>query len=72
MACSLAIFMIVRNELSFDTFHHAHERIYRIVTEVRYAQGKEYTAGTPLPLPGAFKADFPDIPVTKIYGGMNS
>ena len=72
MGCSLAIFMIVRNELSFDTFHPGYERIYRIGTEVRYAQGKEHTPGTPLPLPEAFKVDFPRIPVTKIFGGANN
>ena len=72
IACSLAIFMIVRNELNFDTFHSNYDRIYRVVTEVRYPGGKEYQSGTPMPLPDAFKIDFPDISTGKIFGGHNN
>jgi putative ABC transport system permease protein len=61
IGCSLAIFMIVRHESSFDTFHPKHDRIYRLVTEVRYEQGTEYQSGTPLVLPPALRVDFPDI-----------
>src|SRR4051812_22148700 len=72
ISCGLAIFMIVRNELNFDTFHSNYNHIYRIVTEVRYPEGKEYTPGTPLPLPDAIRNDFPEIAVTRIYGGYNN
>src|SRR6266700_2406112 len=61
IACSLAIFMIVRYEFSFDTFHPDHSRIYRVVADFRYPEGIEYQAGVPYPLPEAVKLDFPQV-----------
>lgn len=72
IACSLAIFMIVRHELSFDTFHRDYQRIYRMVTEVRYEGGIEYQSGTPLTLPDALRLDFPEIKkVATVYGARD-
>lgn len=72
-ACSLAIFMIVLHELSFDTFHPQHDRIYRMVTEVRYSQGMEYQPGTTLLLPQAMRVDFPEIKkVATVFGEGNN
>lgn len=72
IACSLAIFMIVRYELSFDTFHPNHKNIYRVVGEFRFPEGIEYTGGTPTPLPAAFKNDFPQLVTTIVYASNNS
>lgn len=72
MACSLALFIIVKSEFSFDTFHTHPDRIYRIVSEIRYPGGKEYTPGVPLPLPDAFKLDFPQTKVATIFGGHDN
>jgi putative ABC transport system permease protein len=72
ISCSLAIFMIVRHESSFDTFHPNHDRIYRLVTEVRYEQGTEYQSGTPLVLPPALRVDFPDIKkIATVFGARD-
>src|SRR5882757_1985153 len=69
IACSVALFMIVRNELSFDSFHAHPERTYRVVSEFRYPEGVEYQSGVPYPLPEAFKHDFPQAEqVTTIVG----
>jgi putative ABC transport system permease protein len=72
IACSLAIFMIVRYELSFDHFHPNYKRICRVVSEFRYPEGKEYQSGVPYPLPRALKNDFPQLAVTTILGDRNN
>jgi putative ABC transport system permease protein len=72
IACSLAIFMIVRHEWSYDTFHPQHQRIYRVVCDFRYPEGMEYQSGVPRPLPEAFRHDFPQSQVTTIFGSPNS
>lgn len=73
IACSIALFMIVRSELSFDGFHAHPERIYRVVSEFRYPEGIEYQSGVPYPLPEAFKHDFPQVEqVTTVVGAYNT
>jgi putative ABC transport system permease protein len=60
ITCSILIFLILRFEMSYDTYHPKAERIYRIVTE--YA-GEEtgYNSGTTYPLPIALRNDFADL-----------
>ncbi|HWK02816.1 MAG TPA: ABC transporter permease [Puia sp.] len=72
IACSVAIFMIVRYELSFDRFHAHPDRIYRVVSEYRYPQELEYQSGVPYPLPEAFKHDFPQAQVATVVGASNT
>lgn len=74
ISCCLTIFLIVKTELSFDTFHSKASRIYRVVSEEDTDQGKIYTAGTHYPLPMALKNDFPDLEqvvATRDEGGAN-
>ncbi|MHA4812430.1 ABC transporter permease [Flavitalea flava] len=73
LACSLALFMIVRYELSFDGFHQKGGRIFRVVSDFRYPEGVEYQCGVPYPLPQAFKNDFPQLEkVVSIMGSRNT
>lgn len=73
IACSVAIFMIVRYELSFDTFHTHPDKIYRVVSEFHYPEGIEYQSGVPYPLPEAFKHEFPQLTqVSTIFGASNT
>ncbi|HTI08907.1 MAG TPA: ABC transporter permease [Puia sp.] len=73
IACSVAIFMIVRYELSFDNFHAHPERIYRVVSDFRFPEGVEYQSGVPYPLPEAFKHEFPQVAqVATIVGASNT
>src|SRR5471030_1682681 len=54
-AC-LVIYLITSFELSYDTFHPAKERIYRIVADIQYPDGnKESIGGTISPLPIAVR-----------------
>ncbi len=57
IACAILIFTLVSYQFSFDTFHPAADRIYRVVTEFHY-DGTEYQQGVPQPLGKAFRNDF--------------
>jgi putative ABC transport system permease protein len=57
IACAVLIFTLVSYQFSFDTFHPASDRVYRIVTEYHY-DGTEYQPGVPQPLGKAFRNDF--------------
>ena len=59
ITCSLAIFLLVSDELSYDKFHERGNRIYRLV--IYASDGSNSTPGVPLPLPLAFKTDFPGL-----------
>lgn len=60
ITCSLVLFLLVRHLSSFDNYHAKRDRIYRVVTESDGNSGKFHTAGIPVPLPAAFKNDFPE------------
>ncbi len=61
MACSLFIFLWVRDELSCDRYHKNADRIYRVVFQKRDA-GKEYgSAMSPAPLAQALLDEFPEV-----------
>jgi ABC-type antimicrobial peptide transport system permease subunit len=57
----ITVYLITTYLMSFDKYHTNAENIYRVVTESRLSTGTEYSAGVPLPLPDAFKTDFPDV-----------
>jgi putative ABC transport system permease protein len=59
ISCSLLIFLIIRFELSYDTYHPNRENIYRVVTEFK-GENTGYTAGITYPLPPALRQDFAD------------
>jgi len=73
IGCSLAVFMIVRSELSVDRFHPGHQRIYRVVSDFHYPEGAEYQSGVPYPLPEAMRHEFPQLEnVSSILGAYNT
>ncbi|MFT3679002.1 MAG: ABC transporter permease [Ferruginibacter sp.] len=64
IAVSLLIFLVIKNEFSYDTYHSNKDRIYRVVsTQVNKSNGevKSNIAGIPAPLPGAMGVDFPQL-----------
>lgn len=60
IGCAALIFFFVRSELTYDMFHPAHDRIYRIATGVNF-RGLEYWAMTPYPLATTIKSETPGV-----------
>lgn len=67
IAACLIIFLVVRYELSYDTFRPAYRDIYHVVTEDKGPDGIEYTPGIPYPALEALRTDFPQIKLTGLY-----
>lgn len=66
-AC-IVIFLLIRYDLGFDRLHKRYDAIYRVVQHSRSASGEEYGSATPYPFAGAFRNDFPQIPlVTQLH-----
>lgn len=62
MGCALIIFLVVRNEQSFDTFHSKRDRAYRLVTDLKLRSGDVQHYGvTTILAPDAFRLTFPSV-----------
>jgi len=62
IVCALAIFLIIKLQSSFDTYHEDLQNIYRVVrTENEFGE-INHSPGIPYPLPEALRNDFPNIP----------
>ena len=63
LACTMLIALFVKFELSYDTFHDKHERIFRVVKEDpgNFYLGTNKFAVTPAPLPKALMEEFPEV-----------
>ncbi len=61
MTCCLLIFLYVRHELSYDTFHTKADRIYRVVTDIKTPTETLNIDITSAPMPAYMKADFPEV-----------
>ena len=57
----LIIFLIIRHELSFDSFHKNASRTYRVVRDTKNSSGIEKSNVTPYPLANALRNDFQDV-----------
>ena len=60
VATSLILFLLVRNQTSFDKYHSKLDRIYRVVLQSDGNSGKNYSAGVQPVFWEAFKNDFPE------------
>lgn len=61
ITCSIVIFLIIRFELSYDTFHSDGDRIYRVVTEFTKSEKPGYTSGITYRLPDVLRQDFAEL-----------
>ncbi|SEW15918.1 duplicated orphan permease [Chitinophaga sp. YR573] len=64
IAASLLIFLVIRNEMSYDSYHTNANRIYRVVTTVTNVSNGEVEsrhAAAPVPLSSTLRQDFPGI-----------
>jgi putative ABC transport system permease protein len=74
IAVCLLIFVIIRFETSFDTFHANANRLYRVLTEYHHSDAPEvfYGAAAPVPLPSVIKSGLPDLKKSSgIYASTN-
>ncbi|TDW99716.1 ABC transporter permease [Dinghuibacter silviterrae] len=62
IAAALAIYLVITHELSFDAYHTKADRIYRMLTTDRSADGtRDVKASVPLPEPDALRREMPQI-----------
>src|SRR5579863_4030397 len=66
IAVFLVIFLFIRYQESYDTFHSKRAQIYRILTKGN-KPGDEGQASVPYPMPAALEHDFPDWKATGIF-----
>ncbi|MET1053923.1 MAG: ABC transporter permease [Pedobacter sp.] len=64
MACCMLIFIFIRFQLSFDEGYRNEGRIFRFVTNWKYASFTDYSQGVPVPLIDAAKNEFAGIEKT--------
>jgi putative ABC transport system permease protein len=64
MACCLIIFLYVRHETGFDTYHKDVERIYRIVQDIRTSTSNRIFAPVSPMVGPTLKAGYPQIEQT--------
>lgn len=68
IAVCLIIFVFIRYQESYDTFHHNKARIFRVMT---INEKKEPNSAVPWPMPTALINDFPDWKTTGTFGFYN-
>jgi putative ABC transport system permease protein len=62
IACCVILFQFISYHLSFDTYHHDAQQVYRIVNELRVGDGSvEYVPGNSIALGNAVKNRIPQI-----------
>ncbi|MHA4741851.1 ABC transporter permease [Dyadobacter sp. MSC1_007] len=70
MTCCLVIYMFVRYELGFDSFHSASGRTYRIVEHSKKSDGVQHWPTTAYPLAEAIRQNIPGVKVTQTAGPL--
>ena len=72
ISCALFIFMIVRFELSFDTFHSQAYRIYRVISGSTPGDPASYGTGTPHGLSSILEQVFPEVEKVGVIYHLNT
>lgn len=63
IACCLVIFLITKNELSYDTYHQKADRIYRVTLN-----GLDFNPSVSMAVAPALRTDFPELEqVTQVW-----
>lgn len=73
IAACLLLFLVVRYEMSYDTFQPAYSRIHRVVTQDKYEEGVTYNSGIPVPALEALRLAQPTVEfagINSIYGSQ--
>ena len=68
IAVCLLLFVVVKYELSYDTFHANAKNIYRLVTKNTSADGTNFEEGITNPATDALRIDLPQVKkITEVY-----
>jgi predicted permease len=72
IAASLLLYIVVRYEMSYDTFQKNYKHIYRVVTQDSYSDGIIYNPGIPVPALKALRTEFPKVQFGALLGAYGS
>ena len=61
MACCILIFLFVRDELSYDSYHKRFRQIYRVTLMEEMGGKSDHFAGVPFGAVSAFEQELPEI-----------
>ena len=61
MACCILIFLYVSHELSYDRYHEAVDRVFRVVLKISRESAQMETARVSTPLVPAIRESFPEV-----------
>lgn len=62
IATSIIIFLVVRNELSFDKYHQKADRIWRVTLNAI-----DFNPSVSMAITGALRTDYPELEVTQVW-----
>jgi putative ABC transport system permease protein len=72
IAASLLLFIVVRYEMSYDTFQPNFDRIYRVVTQDKFEKVLTHNSGIPIPALEALRAEMPQVKFGALHGMYGS
>jgi putative ABC transport system permease protein len=72
IAACLLLFIVVRYEMSYDTFLPDSNNIYHIATKDQTGENIEYVTGIPYPALEALRTDIPDVTTGSLYSSYGS
>ncbi len=61
ITCSILIFLFIQNELSYDKFYPEHEKIYRLVDNLRFEDNFKPSPILPSPWSSVLKEEIPEV-----------
>lgn len=71
ISAALVIYLIVHYDFSFDRFEKNGERIYRVVSDLKFAGTPLYFSGVPDPLGEAVRTEVPGLEITAAFHEFN-
>jgi putative ABC transport system permease protein len=60
-AAFMLIFLVIRYEQSFDTFHANRDQLFRVVRISRNPVNREYRSGVPIPVTEGLRTNYPQL-----------
>src|SRR5690348_1614556 len=67
ISAALVIYLIVAYDLSFDKFHKDSNRIYRVVSDLKFPDQDFKNSGVPAPLPETFRKEVTGVELSTAF-----